>query len=345
MPLTLPTPRYINPDTVPSLRWGVVGTGSIATKFVRALRKNTSQRLVAVAARSPERTARFAVEFEIPAVFATVEELVADTQVDVVYVATPHSSHRDVALLAIAAGKHVLIEKPIAVSAGEAREIVAAARVAGVFVMEAMWTRYLPQTDIIRQLIADETLGEIHLVQADFGFRAPFDPSSRMFDPALGGGALLDAGVYPISFASFAIGKAVTISAAGAVTSTGVDTRAVLSIGTADGAKALLATSIVSRTPTRAAIIGSDGRVEVTRPFYSPSGLEVSFTVNGVEETTSWRDDRFDAGFHALSYQAIALAAYVAAGRTESPVHSLDETVSILATIDEARRQILAPVR
>ncbi|TDO51608.1 putative dehydrogenase [Kribbella sp. VKM Ac-2527] len=342
---TLPVPRLIDPSDVPPLRWGIIGTGWIATRFTRALHTHTTQRIVAVAARSTERSLGFAAEHDIEKVSPTAEALVSDPSVDVVYIATPHSSHREFALLAIAAGKHVLVEKPFAMSAVEAGEIVAAARAASVFAMEAMWTRYLPQTDIVRQLLADGALGDVHLVTADFGFSAPFDPSSRMWDPALGGGALLDAGVYPISFASFAIGEPRGVRASGAMTSTGVDARAAVLLETASGAQALLATSMVSKLPTRAMVIGSEGRVEVMSSFFAPSGVTLTEHSNATEEALTWVDDTFEESYDALSYQANALASYVAAGLTESPLHSLDETVSVLATIDEARAQVLASAR
>ena len=165
--------------------------------------------------------------------------MIEDPAVDVVYVATPHPLHHDLALQAIAAGKHVLIEKPIAMSASEARAITNAGRAAGVLVMEAMWTRYLPQADIIRQVLADGVLGEVLLARADFGFVMPFDPAHRLWNPELGGGALLDAGVYPISFVSSVVGAPTSVIAVGAQTPTGVDERADLLLTTATGATAI----------------------------------------------------------------------------------------------------------
>jgi predicted dehydrogenase len=338
---TLPAPRLIDASSVPALRWGAVGTGWIVSKFTHAIHAHTAQRIRAVAARSPSRTAAFATEYGIDRVHQSVEALVADPGVDVVYVGTPHSSHREIALRAIAAGKHVLVEKPFALTASEGAEIAAAARAAGVFVMEAMWTRYLPQSDIIRQLLADGVVGDVDLVMADFGFIAPFDPGNRMWDKAVGGGALLDAGVYPLSFASSVIGTPSQVTASGAMTSTGVDARAAVLLTTPNAATALVATSMVSALPVRATIVGSTGRIDVLSPFFGPSGVSLTTGSLGSEPVT-WRDESFKTLHEGLSYQATALASYVAAGRMESPLHTLDETVSILATIDEARRQIAA---
>ncbi len=257
-----------------------------------------------------------------------------------VYIATPHPLHHDLALDAIAAGKHVLIEKPVAMSAGEARAITDAGRAAGVLVMEAMWTRYLPQADIIRQVLADGQLGEVHLVRADFGFSMQPDPSHRLWNAQLGGGALLDAGVYPISFASSVLGAPTSVTATGAVASTGVDTRADLLLVSGSGATAMASTSIVTSMPITASILGAAGRLEVLSPFFGPSGITLTTGSIGSEETGTWRDETFENLHEGLGYQATWFASYVAEGRVESPVHGHDEIVSVMATIDEARRQI-----
>jgi predicted dehydrogenase len=340
MTLTLPAPRVIDPASVPALRWGVIGTG-IAGKFVGALHAHTTQRAVAVAARDAARTRAFAEEHGIDAVYSSTSALIANPDVDVVYVATPHPLHHRLALEAIAAGKHVLIEKPIAMSAPEAAEMTAAGRAAGVLVMEAMWTRYLPQSDIIRQVLADGVLGEVHLVRADFGFSMPFLPEHRMWNADLGGGALLDAGVYPISFVSSVIGPPSSVTAHGAMTSTGVDARADLLLPTAGGATGVASTSMVTSMPVTAEIMGRAGRLQVLSPFFGPSGITLTTGSIGSEEKATWTDDSLTL-YDGMSCQAIALAAYVGEGRVESPVHDHAETVSVMATIDEARRQVAA---
>lgn len=335
---SLPEPRIVHPDSVPALRWGTVGTGSIADAFTSAIHGHTTQRMVAVAARDAGRTAAFAARHGIPRAYSSVDQLVTDPEIDVVYVSTPHTAHREVALAAIAAGKSVLVEKPLTMSAAEAQEVVDAARAAGVLVMEAMWTRYLPQSDVIRQLLADGAIGEVDLVVADFGFTAPFDPSGRLWNPELGGGALLDAGVYPISFASSILGAPSRISAFGTLAATGVDARATVSLTTPSGANALLATSITSALPVRGTVVGSRGRIEVHAPFFAPTGVTLVQGSLGNETTATWTDTRFTQPRDGLSDQATALASYLAEGRTESPVHPLDEVVSVMATIDESRR-------
>jgi predicted dehydrogenase len=339
MALVLPSPRQIAPDSVPVLRWGIIGTG-IANQYVHAMHAHTTQKAVAVAARNPEKTYAFASTHGIEVVHTDASALIADPNVDAVYVSTPHPQHHRQGLEAIAAGKHVLIEKPIAMSAAQARELTDAGRRAGVLVMEAMWTRYLPQSDIIRQLLGAGVLGEVTHVDANFGFITAFDPDDRMWSPELGGGALLDAGVYPISFASSVLGAPSSVTATGTLTNTGVDATAGLLLDHPKGSVALLATSMVSSVPTTASIMGSEARIEVLSPFFGPTGLTIVTGEFGAEDSGTWRDERFSTLHEGLADQVVAFASYVAKGRTESPIHPHDELVSVMATIDEARRQL-----
>jgi len=334
----LPAPRHPDPFDAPALRWGVLAPGGIAADFTDALHAHSHQRIVAAGSRSADRASAFAAAHGIERSYGSYEQLVADPEVDVVYVASPHPQHRELALLAISAGKHVLVEKPIAVTADDARVIAEAARSAGVFAMEAMWTRYLPQTDIVRQLLDDGAFGEVRVVTADFGFAATFDPSSRLFDPALAGGALLDLGVYPISWASFVLGAPASVIATGTLTATGVDEQVALVLSSVSGAQALLSTGLRAGTPSRATISGSAGRVETDSPFWAPSGLQL-FRADG-SAAAHWTDPSGRVGRDGMVYEAAALARYVSDGLTESPLHGLDESISTLATIDEARRQI-----
>ena len=340
MTLTLPAPREIDPADVPALRWGVIGTG-IAANFVSAMHARTTQRAVAVAARDVPKTQAFATEHGIEVVHDSTSALIASPQVDAVYISTPHPLHHDLALEAIAAGKSVLVEKPIAMSAAEAGAMTAAGRAAGVLVMEAMWTRYLPQSDIIRQVLADGWLGDVHLVRADFGFVMPFQPDHRLWNAALGGGALLDAGVYPISFVSSVLGAPTSVMARGSMSSTGVDARADVWLESPGGARGMASTSIVTSMPVTAEILGTAGRLQVHSPFFGPSGVTVTTGSIGSETSATWRDEVLTL-HEGLACQATAFASYVGQGRLESPVHDHAETVSVMATIDEARRQVAA---
>ena len=335
LPASLPIARTPDPAAAPPLRWGVLAPGRIAGAFCDALRRNTRQRLVAVGSRSADRAAAFAATYGAERWFDSYERLVADPEVDVVYVASPHSEHYSQALLAIAAGKHVLVEKAFCRNAVEAREVVQAARAAGVLVMEAMWTRFLPQTDVLRQLLADGVLGDVITVLADHGQSFDPDPAGRLFNPALAGGALLDLGIYPLSFASFALGEPDLVIAAGRMTDTGVDGQVSITLGRGQ-AQACVNTTLWARTPTTASISGTLARVELSGPFYAPGVL----TLTGPEERQLVRAADPVTGHQGLCYEAAHLAALVADGATESPLLPTEETIGILSIIDEIRRQI-----
>ncbi|MDT0321948.1 Gfo/Idh/MocA family protein [Streptomyces millisiae] len=342
-PSRLPEPELYLPGTgEPSLRWGIVGPGWIAGEFASALRSHTAQRVVAVSSRSRARAERFATGHGIEHALGTTEQLVTHPEVDVVYVATPQSEHLDIGLAAIAAGKHVLIEKPITVTAAEARKLADAARSAGVLVMEAMWSRYLPQASVIRRLLADGALGEVRAVFADHGQAITADPGHRLHRPELGGGALLDLGIYPAQFSSMVLGAPTRVVAVGGMTETGVDAYSTLVLSHGDGAQSTLYSSILTRTPTTAVIAGSEATITVDGAFYTPTSFTLAPSDDPSGPVLTWSDPTGLRRFDGLSWEATALARFVGEGRTESPVHTLEETVSILATIDQARAQLAA---
>jgi predicted dehydrogenase len=336
LPRALPESTHVPLRGGPVLRWGVLAPGEIANDWTKTLHANTDQRVIAVASRSAERAQQFAAAHGVPRSYDSYELLVADPDVDVVYIAAPHTEHRRLALLAIAAGKHVLVEKPIGVSAAEAQDIADAARAAGVFAMEAMWSRFLPQTTIIARLLADGALGDLRTASADFGFPANPDPLGRHLNPDLGGGGLLDIGVYTIWFDTFALGDPVSIETTGELAATGVDADATVVLHYESGAVGLSSTSLTTESPWEANIAGSLARLHVDSPFMAPSGFHL---VNGGDEL-SWRDETGFQWRDGLCYQATAVAAHIAAGRTEAPEHPLDTSIRVLRIIDEARRQL-----
>lgn len=256
----------------------------------------------------------------------------ADADVEAVYVATPHSEHRDHALLAIEAGKHVLVEKAFTRSAAEAREVFTAARERGVFAMEAMWTRFLPHMIAIRHLVETGALGEVVSLHADHGQRLDHDPAGRLLNPALAGGALLDLGVYPVSLAHDLLGVPDGVLASGALSDTDVDGQETMLLRYGPRTLAVCSASLWARTPNRAAISGTEAMIEVDGPFYAPT----SFTVHRGREHTTVRSD-VEGGFQ---YEAAEVARCVAAGHTESPAMSWAGTVAVMETMDEVRRQI-----
>lgn len=345
LPPVLPQPELFLPGgDEPSLRWGIVGPGWIAGAFADALHAHTAQRVVAVGSRSQERADAFAAAHGIAHPVGSVDALLGHPLVDVVYVATPPSDHEAIGLRAIAAGKHVLIEKPIATSAAEVERLVVAADAAGVLVMEAMWSRYLPQASVLRRLLADGVLGEVRSVTADHGQAIPADPAHRLHRPEKGGGALLDLGIYPLQFASQALGAPERVTALGGLTRAGVDAYATLVLDHPGDAQAVVTTSIVAKTHTTASIAGSEATVTFGAPFYNPTTFRLA-SADHFAAPVDWSDPTPLRGFDALSWQATAFAGYASEGRRESPVHTHAELVSIYRTADEARRQLgVAPV-
>ncbi|HLY83207.1 MAG TPA: Gfo/Idh/MocA family oxidoreductase [Acidimicrobiales bacterium] len=316
------------------LRWGVIGTGGIAATLTADLNLTNSGRVVAVGSRHQASADRFADEFGIPRRHASYEALVTDPDVDVVYVATPHPMHHANALLALEAGRPVLVEKAFTMTAAEARDLVATARSKRLFLMEAMWTRFLPQTAEIRRLVADGSLGEIVTVIADHGQWFPKDPNSRLFAPDLGGGALLDLGVYPVSFASMILGRPDRIVTMIDPAFTGVDGQTSMLFGYAGGAQAVLTCTSAARTPTRAAIVGTDARIEIDGDFYTPT----SFTLIPRDGApTRFAQSHRGRG---LRHEADEVARCLRDGLLESPLMPLDETISIMETMDAVLAQV-----
>lgn len=340
LPSSLPAFEVFRTDAgEPALRWGILAPGWIADAFVGALRHHTIQQPVAVGSRSLERARAFADRFEIDRAYGSYEQVVADPGVDVVYVAAPQSEHLRLGLSAIEGGKHVLIEKPFATNAADARTLAEAARSAGVFVMEAMWARYLPQSGLIRAVLAEGVLGEVRGVMADHGQAIPFDPQHRLYRPELGGGALFDLGIYPVQLDSMVLGAPTAIAAIGGMTSTGVDAYATLVLQHGPDTQSTLATTILAKTPTTASIVGTQARLDLAGAFYIPTTVTLADTGYGTP-TLQWTDRSGRAVLDGLSWEATALASFVGEGRQESPLHTLDETISILATLEEARAQV-----
>lgn len=347
MTFALPTAPTLDTWSAPRLRWGVIGTG-IGAAFTASVHRHTPHRVIAMAAQDPVKTEKAATTLGVERSYSNAEGLIADPDVDAVYVATPHPRHAEIAIQAINAGKPVLIEKPIAMSRVEAETVLTAARSAGVLAMEAMWTRYLPQADIIRRLLADGVLGDVNLVRADFGISMPFDRSSRLWNRELGGGALLDAGVYPVAFASEVFGPARSLVALGTVTADGVDASAHLMLDYGDERTSLLSTSLISALPARAEIVGTDGRIELASPFFAPTQLFVTVGHWGAFKHASWAHPGYEPGepvSDGYAWQAVAFARYLAEGRIESPIHTHSETLSIMGMLDDARRQIIDSAR
>lgn len=330
--MKLPPPRTPDPSAAPPVRWGLLGAGWIAGEMAHAL-EGTAQQVVAVGSRSRERAEDFVARHApFARAHADYAELVADPEVDVVHVATPHSEHPEHALLAIRAGKHVLVEKPLAPTPEEARQIADAARDAGVFCMEAMWTRFLPHIDVLRQVLEAGLLGGVSTVLADHGQLLWPDGPQRLADPDLAGGAMLDLGIYPLSFASLVLGGITSATGLGTLTDRGVDRRMAYAVQGPDGGVGALSTDMSALTPTTASVNGPWARLELEADFYTPTTMHLVGSDGVVLDTMTGDPMELHRG---LRHEATEVALRVTAGELESPVMPLDESVRIVSVMQE----------
>lgn len=316
------------------IRWGIAGTGVIADAFALDLALLPDAELVAVGSRSQASAEAFADRHDVPHRHVGYDALAADPDVDAIYVAVPHTGHEAVTLTMIAAGKAVLCEKPFAVNAAQAERMIAAARAAGVFLMEAMWVRFLPHQVGLRELLAEGRIGEIRSLVVDRGEVLSSDPAHRVLTPELAGGALLDLGVYPVSFASMLLGTPDRVAAFATPAVTGVDAQTSAVFGYPSGAHALITTSLDSRTANTASITGTKGRIDMPHWTGGEQPLRLSL-LDGVTQSLEYPHEG-----KGLRFQAGEVAARLRAGKTESPVIPLDETLSIMRTMDLMREQI-----
>lgn len=314
------------------LRWGFLGTGGIA-RAVAGDFAIAGIPIRAVGARELDSANAFGEEFDIPNRHHGYEALVNDPEVDIIYVTTIHPMHHQHALLALNAGKHVLLEKPFTINAREAQEIADLARAKNLFVMEAMWSRFLPSMDAIFEVIRSGQLGEIQGVMADHSQYLPKVP--RMTEIELGGGALLDLGIYPVSFAHRILGKPKTITARATLTSKKVDSMTSIIFEYDGGAQAALTTCFFAAGPVTATVIGTEARLEIAYPFYNQTSFQV---INKLGEVIDSYDHKI-AGI-GRQYQALHAEKCIHEGLIQSPVMSLDESVEIMEVMDAIRAQI-----
>jgi len=315
------------------IRWGILGCGSIARKFATGLAALDDAELTVVGSRSLEKARAFAAEFKAQRAHGSYADLAADPQLDVVYVATPHPMHRDPSILCLEAGKAVLCEKPFAVNAADARAVVQVARSRGLFLMEAMWTRFLPVMGQVREWLAAGVIGEPRLVTGDFGFRAGVDPQARLFNPELAGGALLDVGIYPISFACMVLGtQPRDVASLASLGDTGVDEQAGIVLRYENGALAVATTTIRTTTPQEARILGTDGMILLDPPFWKGERAVLR---------TGDRQEAVDLPLegNGYNYEAAEVGRSLRTGRTESSILPLDDTVAIIEVLDRIRAQ------
>ena len=357
-----------------TIRWGVLGTGLVARMFAEDLRLLPGTSLAAVSSRELTRAREFAREFEAKHAHGSVESLIRNDEVDVVYVATPHDRHRDDCEACLAGGKAVLCEKPFALNAHQARAVIDLAHSRQLFCMEAMWMRFHPLILRVRSLIQAGSIGQVRLLTADFGYATAFDPANRFFNRLRGGGALLDRGVYPLSLAFFLLGRPTEVAGRATIGSTGVDEQMAALLTYPDGALAVLTATLRSRLRNEATIVGTRGQIRIHEPFYAPDRVSwTQFTEptgpaaaahSSSRGWLSWlkrqpvvrrafdqigrpalglirrQESRFVHYGHGRGYQyeAAEVMRCLRTGERESPLMPLDETLAILEATDALRK-------
>jgi predicted dehydrogenase len=317
-----------------SMRWGILGPGDIARVFAKGLSFLPDAELVAVGSRSMERAKKFAEEFEVPHPHGSYGELVRDADVDVIYVCTPHPFHKENSLLALNAGKAVLCEKPFTINAKEAEEVISVARGKKLFVMEAMWTRFLPVMGKVREWLSEGVIGEVRMLSAQVGFRSGWNPEARDLKLELGGGALLDMGCYTLSFASMVMGGPPgTVSSTAHIGETSVDEQSMAVLGYEGGVIGFVCSAIRTSVPADAYIYGTEGSIHVHPAFWGATTATLKIGRKD-EETVEMPHEG-----NGYNYEAAEIMRCIREGKTESEIMPLDETLSLMKTMDEIRAQ------
>ena len=323
--------------TEQSVRWGILATGGIAAAFTADLVDLPDAEVVAVASRSEASAKAFAERFGIERAYGEWGALAEDADIDVVYVATPHSAHRAAAGLCLSAGRNVLCEKAFTLNAREAEELVGLAKDGGRFLMEAMWMYCNPLIRRLKALVDDGAIGDVRTVQADFGLAGPFPPAHRLRDPAQGGGALLDLGVYPVSFAHLLLGEPSDVTAKAVLSEEGVDLQTGALLSYDSGALASLHCSLTGGTATIASVTGSLGRIDIPNGFFHPDRFVLHRDGRDPEEFVA---DPADGPRNSLKHEAREVMRALRAGETESPLVPLEGTLAVMRTLDAVRDRI-----
>jgi predicted dehydrogenase len=316
------------------IRWGILGTGKIAKAFATALRELPDAELAAVASRSLDSATAFAAEYGAPRAHGNYQALAEDDSVDAIYIATPHAMHHENAIMCLNGGKALLVEKAFTLNRRQAQDIATLARERNLFVMEAMWTRFQPAVLEARRMIGMGEIGNVHSLQADFGFAAEAGPEHRLFNPALGGGSLLDLGIYPLSMAAFFLGPVKGVRGYGELTPAGVDAQASFVLQHEGGALSACSCSLNARTPTTLTVCGDKGFLRLHGRFHHTERFTIGLN-DGSE-----REFHFPRIGNGYAHEALEVGRCLRQGLLESPAMPLDETVALMGVLDELRGQI-----
>ena len=315
------------------IKWGIMGTGRIAGSFAVALNYLEDAELYGIGSRSEERADAFSHEYSVPKSFHDYESLVNNPDIDVVYIATPHSLHKENCLMCLEHGKAVLCEKPFTINAAEAAAVINFARERRLFLMEAMWSRFVPAAIKLKELIEDKIIGDIQYLFAGGAFIPEFDPDHYLFKKELGGGVLLDGGIYPVSLASWLLGYPDRIQSAGRLNSSGIDDHDALLLEYDCGAIAGLHVSMRTQSPPDITVLGSKGKIYVHPAMFCPS--KITLSLFDAEET----EIALPFASNGYQYEAMEVNRCLREGKTESKVMPLDETLAIMRMMDEIRGQ------
>jgi predicted dehydrogenase len=316
-----------------TFRWGILGTGKIATAFAEDLSLLPHHNVTSVGSRSITTAAEFAARFPGATAFGSYEELVA-SDVDAIYVATPHPFHAEHSLLAMRAGKPVLCEKPFTLNAAQAQELIEYSQSNSIPLLEALWSRFLPHIAKIKEVVASGQLGVISTITADHGQYLPRDKFPRLWEPELGGGALLDLGIYPLTLAHIVLGKPSEITAVGTLTEEGMDLQSTMVLKYPSGAQAILTSTMANRSGNIGVISGDLARIEIDGPFYKPNSWRVITRDGDVTEYANSYEG------NGLREEAVEFERMVRNGEIESPLMTHAITIEMMEMMDEIRRQI-----
>lgn len=315
------------------VNWGIIGLGKIANKFAEGLTSVADAEIYGVASRNKDNAVSFAQKHNAKVAYGSYVQLMKDEQVDVIYIATPHVFHRDLTIDCINNGKAVLCEKPFAINFRQAEEMVDLSRSKGIFLMEALWTRFLPHFQFVIEKIKSGELGKIISMNADFGFAAEFDKTKRLFNKELGGGSLLDIGIYPVFMAYCLLGKPEDIEAKAEFTETGVDASCDIKFKYKSGVEAKLFSTFLEKTPTTAEIKMERGRIVLNSRFHEPTSVNI--ISEGSEETFE-----FGVETRGYNFEAEHVNSMLQQGKTESDIWDLDETLELMKLLDAIRSEI-----
>ncbi|MBN2426566.1 MAG: Gfo/Idh/MocA family oxidoreductase [Calditrichaceae bacterium] len=315
------------------IKWGIMATGGIAHSFTQDLLLSNDAIVTAVGSRSIENAKKFADKYKIPKYYGTYEELAADPDIDIIYVASPHAFHYHNTMLCLENNKHVLCEKAFAINAVEAEKMIALARKKNLFLMEAMWTRYMPVVKKALKMIRDGLIGDVRLINADFCRQPEYDPANRFFNPDLGGGALLDLGIYPIAMTFLLAGKPDYITSAAKIGATRVDEQCGMIFTYKSGLLAHLFASLITLTDSDVVIVGSKGKIRLHGPVCIPQGMTVS--LHGKAD----KYEKAEIKGNGYTYEALEVMDCLNKDKTESAIMPLDESLEIMKTMDQLRKQ------